>query len=371
MRLFSILLIGLLSCLPSLALPTDYRMDISGLWRFQLDPMGFGKTAGSELYLSKLTETIHLPGSTDEGGKGVRNVVAHVDRLSRKFEYCGQAWYQREVVIPEEWRGREIILSLERCHWETAVYVDDKAVGTDERLSTPNRFVLTSQLTPGIHTLTICVDNRLKYPMDQWDHGTTEYTQTNWNGIVGSMELVAKPASNIAAMDIYPDVKGSKVRVRFVLNSNGKAAQSGKLELHVKERNGRKVCGATIPVSITGKADTLVHEISLGKNVKLWDEFSPNLYQLSATLSTEAGDDAVSSTFGMRLVEQGKHHVRLNGRDIHLRGALDCCVFPLTGYPATDVAAWKRIMSTVKEYGLNHIRFHSWCPPEAAFEAAD
>lgn len=371
MRLLSLLLIGLLSCLPSLALPTDYRMDISGLWRFQLDPMGFGKTAGSELYLSKLTETIHLPGSTDEGGKGVRNVVAHVDRLSRKFEYCGQAWYQREVVIPEEWRGREIILSLERCHWETAVYVDDKAVGTDERLSTPNRFVLTSQLTPGVHTLTICVDNRLKYPMDQWNHGTTEYTQTNWNGIVGRMELVAKPASNIAAMDIYPDVKGSKIKVRFVLNSNGKTAQSGKLALQIEERSGRKVCSTTIPVSISGKADTLVHEISLGKNVKLWDEFSPNLYLLAATLSTEAGDDAVSSTFGMRLVEQGKHHVRLNGRDIHLRGALDCCVFPLTGYPATDVAAWKRIMSTVKEYGLNHIRFHSWCPPEAAFEAAD
>ena len=60
----------------------------------------------------------------DEGGKGIRNIVAHVDRLSRKFEYCGQAWYQREVVIPEEWEGREIILSLERCHWETAVFVD-------------------------------------------------------------------------------------------------------------------------------------------------------------------------------------------------------------------------------------------------------
>ena len=117
------LLVGLFACLTVQAAQTD-RMDLSGLWRFQLDPMGFGKTPGSELYLSKLTETIELPGSMDEGGKGIRNIVAHVDRLSRKFEYCGQAWYQREVVIPEEWEGREIILSLERCHWETAVFVD-------------------------------------------------------------------------------------------------------------------------------------------------------------------------------------------------------------------------------------------------------
>ena len=103
------LLVGLFACLTVQAAQTD-RMDLSGLWRFQLDPMGFGKTPGSELYLSKLTETIELPGSMDEGGKGIRNIVAHVDRLSRKFEYCGQAWYQREVVIPEEWEGREIIL---------------------------------------------------------------------------------------------------------------------------------------------------------------------------------------------------------------------------------------------------------------------
>ena len=164
------------------------RMDLAGLWRFQLDPMGFGKTPGSELYLSKLTETIVLPGSTDEGGKGIQNVVAHVDRLSRKFEYCGQAWYQREVVIPEDWQGKEILLVLERCHWETTVFVDGEQAGVDERLSTPNRFVLTKQLTPGVHTLTLCVDNRLKYPMDQWTHGTTEYTQTNWNGVVSSID---------------------------------------------------------------------------------------------------------------------------------------------------------------------------------------
>ena len=157
------------ACLCSITAFSE-SIDLSGLWRFQLDPMGFGKTPGSELYLSKLTESIALPGSMDESGKGIPNAVSHVDRLSRKFEYCGQAWYQREVEIPESWQGKEIILTLERCHWETSVYVDGVPAGTDERLSTPNRFILTKQLTPGLHTLTICVDNRLKYPMDQWTH---------------------------------------------------------------------------------------------------------------------------------------------------------------------------------------------------------
>ncbi|MCK5465649.1 MAG: beta-galactosidase, partial [Bacteroidales bacterium] len=54
-----------------------------------------------------------------------------------------------------------------------------------------------------------------------------------------------------------------------------------------------------------------------------------------------------------------------------LRGTLECCIFPLTGYPPTDVASWEHILNRCKDHGLNHIRFHSWCPPEAAFEAAD
>lgn len=344
-------------------------MDLSGLWRFQLDPMGFGKTPGSELYLSKLTETITLPGSMDEGGKGIQNIVAHVDRLSRKFEYCGQAWYQREVVIPEDWKGKEVILSLERCHWETAVFVDGEPVATDERLSTPNRFILTKQLTPGLHTLTLCVDNRLKYPMDQWTHGTTEYTQTNWNGVAGRMELITKPSCYIEKMDIYPDTETGKVKVSLAFHTAGNPVK-GTLTLHIREKGGKGVCRAVVPVALSG-ASTIEHELALGKDMKLWDEFSPALYDLTATLDTEAGEDLHSSVFGMRHVEQGRHHVRLNGRDIHLRGVLDCCVFPITGYPATDVKEWKRIMSTVKDYGMNHIRFHSWCPPEAAFDAAD
>lgn len=344
-------------------------MDLSGLWRFQLDPMGFGKTPGSELYLSKLTETITLPGSMDEGGKGIQNIVAHVDHLSRKFEYCGQAWYQREVVIPEDWKGKEVILLLERCHWETAVFVDGEPVATDERLSTPNRFILTKQLTPGLHTLTLCVDNRLKYPMDQWTHGTTEYTQTNWNGVAGRMELIAKPSCYIEKMDIYPDTETGKVKVSLAFHTAGNPVK-GTLTLHIREKGGKEVCRAVVPVALSG-AGTIEHELALGKDMKLWDEFSPALYDLTATLDTEAGEDLRSSVFGMRHVEQGRHHVRLNGRDIHLRGVLDCCVFPITGYPATDVKEWKRIMGTVKDYGMNHIRFHSWCPPEAAFDAAD
>lgn len=346
---------------------TNNIIDLSGVWRFQLDPMGFGKTPGSELYLSKLTENIYLPGTTDEGGKGIQNFVAHVDRLSRKFEYCGQAWYQREVEIPDSWKGKEVVLSLERCHWETSVYIDGVLCGIDERLSTPNRFVVTKHMLPGVHTMTICVDNRLKYPMDQWNHGTTEYTQTNWNGMVGDIKLEAY--HEFAIQNIRVDTDTDKKLVSVKMNTFRATEKEVGLSLCIKDRQGEIV--GKLSDTVTPGDSLLSYELPLKAKISLWDEFDPYLYTLEVSVSS--GKDVYSKNvaFGFRKVEQGEHHIRLNDRNIHLRGVLDCAVFPKTGYPATDVESWLKIFSTIKSYGMNHVRFHSWCPPEAAFCASD
>ena len=60
-----------------------------------------------------------------------------------------------------------------------------------------------------------------------------------------------------------------------------------------------------------------------------------------------------------------------NGHPIYLRGRHDACVWPLTGHVAMNVDSWRHYFKVCEEYGLNHVRFHSWCPPEAAFVAAD
>lgn len=361
----------LLCCTQWLSAQQQDIIDLSGMWRFQTDQMGFGKTAGSEIYQTRLTESIQLPGSTDQGGKGILTTARHLDRLTRKFEYCGSAWYQREVIIPQKWKEKEIILNLERCHWETTVYVDGKLAGTEEHLSVPNRFVLTGQLTPGLHTLTICVDNRLKYPMDQWNHGTTEYTQTNWNGIVGKIALETFEKAYIKTLKAYADIKKQVARLELAVNNTTDQVLDARLKLSVAEKDGKNVFSRTINVQLEKGVNRVSEDFFLGKSMKLWDEFAPNLYKAEAILYTDKPGKPLSLCFGMREVEQGKHHIRLNGRNIHLRGTLDCCVFPLTGYPPTDKEHWKQIFNTIKEYGMNHVRFHSWCPPKAAFSAAD
>lgn len=342
------------------------EIDLSGEWRFQLDPMDFGRTPGSEIYLKTLPDIIMLPGSTDTGKKGIKNINQYVDRLSRKYEYEGPAWYQRDIEIPEEWSDRLIKLELERCHWETTVWLDGVEIGKDERLSTPNRFYFPENIQPGKHTLTICVDNTIKYPMDKWTHGITEYTQTNWNGIVGKIALGSMPSMHITDIQIYPKVNPKQITVKVETAGVG----VGKLDVRVLD-NDKVLSVKSLEVKAADSLQTRDIELILPEETKLWDEFSPNLYELEIALTSKGGVDLINERFGLREVEQGAHHIKINGNDVHLRGSLECAVFPLTGYPATDVESWKKIMNTIKEYGMNHVRFHSWCPPDAAFTAAD
>lgn len=103
---FTLLSLFLFQC--ALAVQQADKIDLSGIWRFQLDPMGFGKIPGSELYQTKLTETIMLPGSTDQAGKGIPNQVAYVDRLSRKYEYCGQAGISGKFLFHKIGQARKL-----------------------------------------------------------------------------------------------------------------------------------------------------------------------------------------------------------------------------------------------------------------------
>ena len=96
------------------------------------------------------------------------------------------------------------------------------------------------------------------------------------------------------------------------------------------------------------------------------------MYKLSADLK-EKGKviDHKVVDFGMREFKTDGTRFQINGRPVFLRGTTECCIFPLTGYPPSDVKSWERVLQTCKDYGLNHVRFHSFCPPEAAFIAAD
>ena len=346
-----------LSALPLIA--QTGMIPLAGSWQFRLDAEKSGlQMKWQEQHFAG--DVIFLPGSTDQAGFGLKTAGPSRGWLSRPFVYEGPAWYQREVMVPETWRGKWLELFLERPHWETKVWVDGKEQGMRNSLSTPHVYDLGLGIEPGRHTITICVDNSYKIEVGRNAHSVTDHTQTNWNGIVGRLELRAADPVMIRQVHItaQPAAKAAKVRVA-VRNATGKPA-----------RARLTAAGVTAQVEVTG-AEAQTELTVPYANAELWDEYQGNLQKLTVRLAAGAFRDEWHGSFGLRDMGVRGKQFTLNGRPIFLRGTLECNIFPMTGYPPMKVEGWAKLFRTARSYGLNHFRFHSWCPPEAAFQAAD
>ena len=232
-------------------------------------------------------------------------------------------------------------------------------------------------MTPGEHTITLLVDNA-KLPPVGPSHAVDERTQTNWNGIVGKMELRATAPVWLEDVQVYPEAGKKQARVRAVVgNITGKAA-SGQITVACESYNVAKpstLATHSFNFKAAERENVVEFTYKPGDEVPLWDEFSPAMLRLNLELESIVGGKAVSDRrtveFGMRDFTKSRNRFIINGQPVFLRGKTDCCLFPLTGYPPMDKAGWLRVLSIAKSYGINHYRFHSWCPPEAAFQAAD
>lgn len=352
-------------------------MDLSGEWRFQTDVMDFRRGSLSPRYNHKLQSVITLPGITDDYKIGYENPYSYVDRLTRLYEYMAPAWYQRDIEIPASWAGKRIVLYLERTHWLSSVWVDTKEVSRCDYISVPHRHDLTPFLTPGkTHRITICIDNRFQYDTHKWDHAHTEFTQINWNGILGEIKLMALEPLGIEDLQLYPQLQSGSVNAKLAVSCmTGKPCEAV-ARFRVTCPDGRVVT-SSLPLHVTDSLLVAEKEIALapdGEKVFLWDEFHPDLYTVECSLSPvndSSSAHVVKTTFGMRSVGRDAHHIMVNGHRVHLRGTVENAVFPKTGHAPVEDAPWERIMGIVKSYGMNHMRFHSWCPPDAAFRAAD
>ncbi len=294
--------------------------------------------------------------------------------LTPERHYTGKAWYRRSVYILKAMKGQRITLFLERPHIETTVYVNGKEVGHQMSLSVPHRYDVTRYVNFGCsNTISICVYNGIENVcVGQDSHSVTDQTQGNWNGITGRIELQSQPAKlNIRKVVVRPDADKKQVRVVVEIENHVdgfKLMPMRDYGIYVMARpimKGKTLVYGAEPVEAIGNKKEFV--IDLGADAQLWDEFTPNLYQLQVM----AGDDVYETTFGLRNLSVEGRQLVINGRPLFLRGTVENCNFPETGYPPMEESEWLRVFRKCKEYGINHVRFHSYCPPEAAFAAAD
>ena len=374
-------------------------ISLAGKWQFAMDPNDAGEQQA--WYSKDLPDNITLPGSMLTNNKGNEVTISTKwtgsiydsswyfnPRLAKYRQpgnvmfpfwltpnkyYVGAAWYRRQVNIPADWAGQRVVLLLERSHFETTVWVDDQPAGTHTSFVTAHEYDLTKHIKPGTHTITVRVDNRIKkINVGPDSHSLTDHTQGNWNGIVGKMELLAGGSGYVRDVQVWPDVARKTALVKLWLN--GSIEQDYNITAGATAFNTTKmhvVKPVTKQVHIKDSAYVEI-ELPMSAAVQLWDEHSPVLYKLFVKM--QAGKGTVSNRtvdFGMRDFKTKGTQFEVNGVPAFLRGTVNNCEFPLTGYAPMDVASWEALFSKAKRCGLNHMRFHSWCPPEAAFEAAD
>ena len=397
-------ILAVLFCLVAKPIRASELLSLAGEWRFALDRDDLG--TNENWFKKSLPDKIQLPGILEAQGYGdeisiktpwVLSLYDHFWYLRAIYapytnagsvkvpflcqpprHYVGVAWYQRDINIPAGWKGERVVLFLERPHWKSTVWLDDKEIGSDISLCSPHEYDF-GVVKPGRHRLTVRVDNRMILPYRPDAHSVSDSLDDAWNGIVGKIQLRATPRVWVDNVQIFPDAKNRRIKARMSLHNSSGLPASGKVEFYVES------CPGTEPLDAMPSSEnfnnwdgtnTLIEaEFDLGNRAKLWSEFTPALYRLRVEVGGGTDefnfDNETTNIFGLRDFHTEGNQFILNGHPICFRGTHFGGDFPMTGYPATDVESWKKIFQTCKNYGLNHVRFHSWCPPEAAFEAAD
>ena len=300
----------LIACLGLASLGLQAQsISLAGEWNVELGKSGSAFAKSKRASQGEVKRAI-LPGTIDTNRLGFApKDTMETTHLTRLYAYKGAARYSRTINIQKDWKKKPVELFLERTR-PTWVYVDGELVDSCNFISTPQRYLLPKKVKPGKHLLEIVVDNGRGVPDQVYgsSHAYTEDTQTNWNGIIGRIEL---------QLASFTDCKSTET-----------------------------LAGAISSRSVIPLAGAIPSRSVASPSALQMPDFAKDFHIKGA-------------------------HFYANGHRIFLRGKHDAAVWPLTGHVEMSVEGWMKYLGTCKEYGINHVRFHSWCPPEAAFVAAD
>lgn len=392
--------------------------DLAGIWRFEIDKEDRGFAEHWEK--RRLTHTITLPGCLQAQGYGdaisedtpwvqslydalwyQRGEYAYAQENGTKVpflsqpprHYTGKAWYQKTIFVPEKSDGFVGRLTLENTKWKTTLWIDGECKGSIVSLCAPHVYE-TGALSAGEHTVTLCIDNGWQLPYRPDGHGVSDALGATWNGVAGAITLELFNRVWIERVKVNAQLPQAAIQVHL----KNETSHIQNCIVHVQDTVHTDISADAVCVLTQGSQ---ICELTLNypSDTPLWDEFDQGLQHLIVTLSSISNalqgemqssitqlplqsKEMVSQfpkavlqtkevTFGFRRAEVKDGHFVINGRNTYLRGTHFGGDYPLSGIPDCGSAYWDKIMKTVKTWGMNFIRCHSYCPPEAAFEAAD
>lgn len=276
-------------------------------------------------------------------------------------------WYERKFQIPEDWKGKNVLLNFGAVDWKAEVFVNGNKIGEHTGGYTPFSFNITKNLKDGENSLAVRVwdstGNGL--PRGKQIENPRGIFYTSVSGIWQTVWLEPVSASHISGLKITPDLDSSSFDIR--VDSDDKSATA---TIKVLD-NGKVVAQTTAAANKTANIPV--------KNPKLWWPKSPFLYDLEITLSNKGGEqvDSVKSYAAMRKFSIAKHgrfggvDFTLNNKKFFTFGPLDQGWWPDGLYTAPTDEALKFDIQRTKDLGFNSIRKHVKVEPARWYTHCD
>ncbi|MCQ1058110.1 sugar-binding domain-containing protein [Photobacterium sp. DNB23_23_1] len=337
--------------------------DLSGTWLYKLDPNDVGD---SESWFVNFNEDgeLKFPGTLSINKIGEPQLFTdefneeNLHCLRDNYKYLGAVWLKRKVFIDQKVDNAKYKIIFERLNYNSKLWINGNFVGNTISLCVPHQYDVSQLLVAGQHNeICVCIDNRDTQELGILASAYTDDTQTMWNGIVGDLLIKVCDERKVERPKISIDNDRDVVEFTHILPPKAEFP----IEVSIDE----------LDINHTFEESSVIdNKIKIYIPLSCftqWNEFNPKQYEYRIVTPLQADTHQIA----VRQIKTDSDGVHIGGKHIFLRGTLDCCIYPLTGHPPCDVESWKRVMKTVKDYGLNHIRFHSWCPPEAAYLAAN
>jgi beta-glucuronidase len=285
----------------------DFRnkLDLSGIWDFQIDPDHAGEQGK---WFNGLSESrpIAVPGSWNE-------------QYEDLYNYLDLAWYVTRTYVPQTWKGQRIYLRVGSANYHGTVYVNGEKAGEHEGGHLPFAFEISTLVKwDAENVIAISVENELLPTRVPAGNMTTalgafaSFPRTTFDffpfaGLHRPVVLYSVPQTYIEDVTVVTDIQGADGTVQVTVRLNEPGAGQGSLTLSGGGANARArlefkdgVAEATLAVPAA----------------RLWSDTDPFLYDL--TVQTDA--DRYTLDIGIRTIAVQGGQILLNGNPVHLNG---------------------------------------------------
>jgi beta-glucuronidase len=285
--------------------PVRNKLDLSGIWDFQVDPNLIGEQQGWQNGLVD-SRPIAVPGSWNEQYEDIYN-------------YLGLAWYVKSTYIPQYWRGQRVFLRVGSACYCGTVYINGVKIGSHEGGHLPFAFEITDKIRWDTdNVIAISVENELKptrvpsgnmntplLPVASFPHTTYDFFP--FAGIHRPVVLYSVPQAYIEDVTVITEIDGIDGILKVTVRLNSAVSAQGDLQL--------KGDGTTVTAKLDF-LDGLAEAQFTIANAKFWSDKAPYLYDL--TIQTE--QDCYTLKVGIRTIRVQDNQILLNGKPVKLNG---------------------------------------------------